>query len=521
MKYLIFLFFLLNLICKGGNAQQVPFTIELEQVNAGNLPGLHSFAFAQSGSKWLFAGGRTNGLHGFSTNDNFPIDYANTDIVVVDTATWTYSTAPLIQLALPIADALRSTNMQSVQIGDYLYVVGGFGWDSTLGQYTTFPTLTALHVNNLINAVETGTSITSHIRQITDTLLQVSGGELVESNGECFLFFGHNFYGRYSDPPIPTFTQVYTEQIRRFTIVDNGVNLSLANTSSIINTNHFHRRDLNVGPIIRADGSEGWTAWSGVFQKTADLPYTYPVTYSTQNGLSVDTGFHQLMNNYTCPILPIFDSIQGTMYTVFFGGMSLYYWDSVSNQLNRDSLIPFVKDISVVIRDAAGTYQQIRLPITMPGLKGTNMRFIPVETAPFSSNHVLRLRSTTGRQLVGYLYGGIAANAPNRPNTTWANDTVYRVYLTPDLNLLGISESSRAEAYSIFPNPANERLILRNATSLPATAIITDANGRIVHKIQVMALQDTVVQTQLWSSGVYHVRITGNDFVSQKITIFH
>ena len=61
-------------------AQQVPFQLELEPVTATAVPPIHSFAFAKSGSKWLIIGGRTNGLHGFSSNDNFALEYANTTI---------------------------------------------------------------------------------------------------------------------------------------------------------------------------------------------------------------------------------------------------------------------------------------------------------------------------------------------------------------------------------------------------------------------------------------------------------
>lgn len=119
--------------------------------------------------------------------------------------------------------------MQYTRIGDYLYLTGGFGWDSIANGFRTFPTLTAIHIDNMINAVVYGTPIALNIRQIYDTNFRISGGEMQQMNGECFLFFGHNFSGRYSDPPQPTFTQVYSPQIKRFTINDDGINLSVSN----------------------------------------------------------------------------------------------------------------------------------------------------------------------------------------------------------------------------------------------------------------------------------------------------
>src|SRR6201999_663795 len=172
--FLLFALFFVQL----AKAQQVPFTVEIEPVIAGPLPGMHSFAFAQSGSKWIFVGGRTNGLHGFSTNDNFDVLYASDVITVIDTATWSWYSAALGQLPTAVADPLRATNMEYVRAGDYLYIAGGFGWDSTANGYRTFPTLTAIHVDNMINAVIGGTSIAPCIRQITDTNLRVCGGEM-------------------------------------------------------------------------------------------------------------------------------------------------------------------------------------------------------------------------------------------------------------------------------------------------------------------------------------------------------
>ena len=61
-----------------------PYTIELEEVSMPGTPAIHSFAFAQSGGKWLFIGGRTNGLHGFTPATAFPKQFSNKNIFVVD-----------------------------------------------------------------------------------------------------------------------------------------------------------------------------------------------------------------------------------------------------------------------------------------------------------------------------------------------------------------------------------------------------------------------------------------------------
>ena len=89
-----------------------PFSIQIEPIGGINIPGIHSFAFARSGDKWLFVGGRTNGLHSMNSNVGFASAYINDNIMVVDTATWQFFYATLNQLPLSVADPLRATNME-------------------------------------------------------------------------------------------------------------------------------------------------------------------------------------------------------------------------------------------------------------------------------------------------------------------------------------------------------------------------------------------------------------------------
>ncbi|TND07895.1 MAG: hypothetical protein FD123_2885 [Bacteroidetes bacterium] len=496
---------------------QPPFTVELEPVVTLNpLPGMHSFAFAKSGSKWLFVGGRINGLHGFSTNDNFAVEYANYNVIVIDTVSWQYYTSPLTGLAQGIADPLTSTNMQYVHNGNYLYMTGGFGWDSTTNRYVTYPTLTAIDVNNMISAVMSGGNIATHIRQIVDTNLRVCGGEMYMLNGRYHLLFGHDFRGRYSDPPIPTFTQVYTRQIRSFDIVDDGVNLSVANYFTMTDTNNFHRRDLNVGPILLPGAVPALEAYSGVFQKGIDLPWPSPIVFDG-TATVMDSSFTQQFSNYTCPLLPVFDSVHESMYTVFFGGMSWYDYNPQSGLPVYDSLVPFVSDISCVIRDAAGNHAEGVLPEQMPGLKGSNAKFVWNDSAAHFSNDVLDIRSLSGRTLAGYIVGGIRSDAPNRPNITFAHDTVYRVYITPDQVLLNAKKTDAVEFLRVFPNPAKEQVCVRIKLQNPSPLHLQlfDMQGRMVREekiAQASGQHDYFLSLKNVAAGSYRLQITGKDF---------
>lgn len=510
----VFLASLFPLFAPAQPGPQPPFTIELEAVSTSQqLPGLHSFAFAQSGSKWLFAGGRINGLHGFSTNDNFPVQYANDNLIVIDTATWQVYQSPVAPLGLQLADPLRSTNMQYVQRGDYLYMIGGFGWDSTANGYRTFATLTALRVDSIINAVMNATPLAPHIRQISDTNLRVCGGELAMLGNSFYLIFGHNFNGRYSDPPVPTFTQKYTEQIRKFEIADNGTSLQIQNYTAFTDTNNFHRRDLNVGHVIRPNGSEALVAYSGVFQKNVNLPWPSPVLIDSSGG-TLQSGFTQLLNNYTCGMVPVYDALQGNMHTVFLGGMSWYTYDAQNNAWVYDSLVPFVSEVGMLTNYSNGQWAQSVLPLRMNGLQGSNAKFIAVPTPGQYANDVIHLRNLPGRTLAGYLYGGIQSQLPNLSPVTTAVDTVYRVWITPDFLALPVPETAAGISFArLFPNPAAGNVCLRIKTENNEMLRITllDAQGKTILQQQQTAQarqqQDVWLNTQELASGLYLVKL--------------
>ena len=162
-----FVLFLALFISNSSKAGTDPFTVELEQVTVMNTPTLQSFAYAQSSGKWLLLAGRTNGLHGFGAPPSFPSKYQNRTMYVYDVATgqvWSRSTYQDIPLSL--ADRLSSTNTNYAQVGNQLYIIGGYGIDSTQDSTTTFGCLTVIDVQETIDAIMNNQSVASHIRTL-------------------------------------------------------------------------------------------------------------------------------------------------------------------------------------------------------------------------------------------------------------------------------------------------------------------------------------------------------------------
>jgi hypothetical protein len=474
-----------------------PFNISIEQVMMPNAPKLHSFAFAQSGGKWFFIGGRTNGLHGFTFGFSFQPKYQNRYAWVVDPSNGqTWSVNIYNSLSIAKADPLRSMNTQYYQDGNKLYITGGYGLDSLKDSLVTFPVLSVIDVDEIIQAVINNTSLDPHIRQVTDERFRVCGAAMEKLGDFTYLPGGHNFWGEYTRT---INNQVYTNSLKKFKILDNGVNVTVSDYSEVYDTNAFHRRDYNLIHTIKPDGTEGLTLYGGVFKTYVDLPFQNPV-YIDQSGYTIDNTFQQKMMQYTSSNFLMFDSTTGKMHTTFLGGTSLYYHDEGSNTLVRDTLVPFIRDISTLTRSSDGSSAEYIHSLKLPLLTGTNTVFIKDPLVPCYSNGVIKLASLSGNTFIGYLFGGIRALFPNN-GLTYPNERIYKVFIERipfGIQPAGTEIPEKFSLYQNYPNPFN-----------PNTVILFDIPKNENVKLEVMDILGRVIKT------VYSGRLNAGKYRSE------
>lgn len=313
IKY-IFLIFIFQLSKAQNN---FPYDVVITPVVIPGLPGLHSYAFGQHNGKWLIIGGRKDGLHARQPFNAFPGSQNNTDIYVVDVATQQTWTASLNTLTIGLKEQLQSTNMNFYQDGNALFIIGGYAFATSANDYITYDKLTSVDVPNLITAVINGTSISSYFKQITNTSFAITGGQLGKIGNEYYLIGGHRFDGRYNPMNGPSFTQTYSNQIRKFEIDNSGSQLSISNYSEVTDAVHLHRRDYNLLPQVFPNGELGYTISSGVFQINADLPFLYPVDIKA-SGYFPQTSFNQYLSNYHSGKACLYDSTLNNMHSLFF-----------------------------------------------------------------------------------------------------------------------------------------------------------------------------------------------------------
>lgn len=464
------------------------YSLQLSPINITGLPGLHSYAFAQDNGKWLIIGGRRDGLHPRQPFNSFPQSQNNTDIYVIDINTKQFWSAGVSSLPTSIAEQLQATNLNFHQVGDTLYVIGGYAYSTTATDHITFSYLTTIDVPGMIQAVINNSAISSYCKQMSDTAFAVTGGHLANIADTFYLVGGHKFNGRYNPMGNPTYTQSYTNQIRKFTINNSGSQPAITSYTTITDPVHLRRRDYNLMPQIFPDGSEGFTISSGVFQQSADLPFLYPVDISPK-GHTPQTSFNQYLSNYHSASVSLYDSNTKAMHMLFFGGMSQYYYQN--GVRIKDDNVPFVNTISRVTRSANGTLNEYKLTDSMPSFKGASAEFILNSSTPHYESEIIRLHALQkDTVLIGHILGGISSSmlnpfTNNQTNNTSADNTIYEVHLIKSKtgNVESI-DGQNPYSVDVYPSPASKELYInpQNTNYKKANYFITDVTGKLIQK---------------------------------------
>jgi hypothetical protein len=324
---------------------------------------------------------------------------------------------------------------------------GGFGIDTATSNFTTKAVLSAIDVPGLIHWVvnpTNGETAAQYIRQVLDPMFQITGGVMVEASPRhALLVFGQNFSGT------NLFTDgTYSEQIRRFRILDDGTHLFVVAQKTIrggIAPPNFRRANLNVVPIIER-GRQSFVAFSGTFTETFGI-WTAPVEIRRSGNstmVSPIRNFAQGMNNWICPTLELYSHKMGNSYTVLMGGISFGFFSS--GVFQTDAELPFINQVTTIKRDPNGVFSQYLMnaeyPLipsagSNPGnplLFGASATLIPVDGLPAYKNGVLKYDALGSNPIVvGYIVGGIQSTVPN---TVTSSDTatspyIFKVTLVP------------------------------------------------------------------------------------------
>jgi len=489
----------------------LPYGLNLATGNFGAtpMPTLQSFVSGEQNGQWVMIGGRTNGLHGFSTNGltNFPVAFQSRDVWVVDPVTKQSWSRSLEGSGLPtsVVDLLTAANYEETEAGGKLYMIGGYGFDRTQNKFKTYDTLTSVDLNGLIAWVKgdpTAPPLTSIFRTIHDPALQVTGGEMTMLNGKAMLVFGQNFDGDYT----PGTNGNYTSQVRSFVITDTATSLAIGSVTSSPNPgdpSQYRRRDflmvdvMHQDPVTRALTPE-LVQFAGVFTST-NGGWTVPVEVGPDGvpheaDPAAPATFKQGLNVYSAARFESFSSVTGANYDTLFGGISAGYFDPGSNTFTPDPGLPFSNAITTIVIDRNGNYTQDFMSTAFPTilsqtngqplLFGADAHFFLADGVPtITGGEVINLdavmaAATSDTVTLGYIFGGISADKPNGGHTA-ASNLVFNVTMTlPSLIDLNAAGTTTAAAGTMA-----RRVVVENAGaqySIPTGVVVTAFGGTAV-----------------------------------------
>ena len=390
--------------------------ISVTQIAVEGFTGRQSFAVGRHGSKVVLIGGRMDGLHRRQPPLAFSADGEPQTIVVLDLEQRKSWSAPVAGLSGDVLDQWTSTNACFVQVDSVLYIIGGYGIASSGAGHRTHPVWSSVNVQQLIDAVVAGRPYAQLIEHGTGDAFAITGGRAGFFGDTIITVGGHRFDGRYNPMGGSSFTQAYTNAVRRF-IITGGRQLSFLNES--VDPLHLHRRDFNVVPQMFPDGTHGYTAFSGVFRVGVDLPFRGAVSV-TRDTHAVVPDFEQYLAHYHCGTVPVFDTRDSSMHTFFLGGIAQYRANG-AGALERNDSVPFVNTISRVSRTRNGIMREFRQNETLPGLLGSGAEVVLREQPSLTRNEILTVGASdlANNAVIGWMIGGIRSNAPN---IFWVND---------------------------------------------------------------------------------------------------
>ncbi len=441
--------------------ESLPFTIRIEQADfsfptvsdplGGTSSGIQAFAYGQYKNKRIFLAGRTAGMHWLNDTDSFLSSEQNKYIYVLnlDTKTIVYRSleAPSSGLSQAAIDLLTPVSTEYVQLEDFLYVMGGYGYNHAISNFDTKTITRVIDLPKAIEWVENGKgSFLNCLSYIEDPFLQVTGGDCFNVNRHrpILLCLGQNFEGTYSLGS----NGIYTKQIRSF-YFPNGNSDRIIKGNQAEKDPNYRRRDMNIVPIMKKSANTFAPAivcFAGVFTDT-DGVWTVPIIVdedgsSSMQDLNNPNTLKQGMNTYNCACASLFSMKENKSFVLFFGGISFQYYENGS--FFTDPLFPFINNVTTIAIDGNMRMQQylmdnefpvINYPSTSnPSYFGTYAKFIPLYSQQFSNGVISFDKIPRGQEiLLGYIVGGIqnsARNTGGAPGTSIPSAYIFEVYLT-------------------------------------------------------------------------------------------
>ncbi len=446
---------------------QKNYYFSFDTLRVPNWPSVHSFTFGEWEGKVYMFGGRKNGIHekksGFERKTN------NRQLYIWDPYKMEVDSIDLQFLPDSIIDPLSAAGTSFVQRNQFLYVIGGYGQNAQ-DSFVTYPSLLILDLSQANNSETWKNDPTKVIRQVQNPNFAIAGGQMVLINDQFILVGGNQFTGKYEDNSVGV-KQKYLDKASSFKISISEGNIEISDWHEMIDEFNFHRRDYNLAPFYFGIEQLEAMVFSGVFLVNVNRPFLNIARVNATNFEDIQS-FSQLLANYHCAKLGLYEKESNTMRQWFFGGMAEYYIND-SNLIVSDPRVPFVNTVSSVTRNNGNIYEETFQKNRLPGFFGTNSEVFIFSHIPKmkNENKIIDLDLVQEDSIaLGYIFGGIytPTSEPNpcaydKAHLTIANPYLLKIkyhLVTTNGNVSKHSVRSDFPKLNIFPQPATNEINL-------------------------------------------------------------
>jgi hypothetical protein len=208
------------------------------------LRDMYGYAIGQHEDYLLIFGGSIRA----DMPEQYKGDFPNLEILVLDLKgrrATAYTTGNLEGF---LAEQAGATGMAYCQTGSMLYLLGGYGYSESMGQFTTFPYLTAIELDAALEALLAGKTPKAYFYQLSDERMAIFDGVMDYQGDEFFLVGGKFAYKLrpFSSQPL-YFEDGRQGEAHTFRLQGKGKSLQLSDFNTWYSLEDF--RDY-YGPLL-------------------------------------------------------------------------------------------------------------------------------------------------------------------------------------------------------------------------------------------------------------------------------
>lgn len=208
------------------------------------LQDMYGYAVGKQSDYLLIFGGSIRS----DVPEQYTQDFPNLEILLIDFRRNRAAAYTSGNLEGPLSEQMSSTGMAYYQEGNTLYLLGGYGYSESNGEFITFPYLTAIDLEATVKALLEGKNPVANFYQLCDERMAIFDGTLDYNGEEFFLINGKSAYKLepFSDNPVYV-EQPYKGQARTFRVKGKQANLEISQFQTWYDLEGF--RD-HYGPLL-------------------------------------------------------------------------------------------------------------------------------------------------------------------------------------------------------------------------------------------------------------------------------